>query len=444
MTFETGKQCGHWTILKSLGSGMWGNVYKAYDSQMDEIVALKVAPLPSDSKVRARLERESKVAQELRHDGLVAAKGPMKISDDHAYIPMEFIHGFTLDSVLKMLQNQSRGVRRGLSVTKVVELGVELLNALSYLHNSGIVHRDLHAGNVMISREGYLKLTDYGTVKDLTNRFSPDAYTFRPIGGSLVSSYEQLVSPQRVTSSSDLYSVGVLMYHAITLRFPYFVTENSSIFDLAKIVYSGKHTHISELTYPALDGELADDIHRLLSNDPAHRGSEALSVSRRLEARLPRYRAVETRSLRARAKLLRHCAEDLARPKVASDLAWEFVVQNSAPGRFCVYGQDELELDLLPQADDSQRVRHAKRRALSFIKKTRQRLRTSPPTSKRGWLLECPLCTSNAVLWEGPGFFHVSCRSRNDSCFFDCRFFKPNLTYESRGNAIGGDQIGLG
>jgi serine/threonine-protein kinase len=209
-----GQQIGPFHIEKELGSGAMGTVYFARFHNKDKVipVALKVVSLGllGNESAMARFDRESAILKQLKHPHIVRLLATGRYRQT-PFIAMEFVDGEPLDRVLS---------RRGrLGWEEVMAYGKQLCEALQHAHDKGIIHRDLKPSNLMITREGILKLTDFGIAKDtdvtaLTGMNST-------IGTAAYMSPEQCRGQRDLSAKSDLYSLGVVFYELITGRKPF-------------------------------------------------------------------------------------------------------------------------------------------------------------------------------------------------------------------------------
>jgi len=211
-----GQQIGPFEIEKELGSGAMGTVYRAKFHRSEEKVipvALKVVAmgLLGNEGAMARFEREANILKQLRHPHIVRLIAHGKINRQNPYIAMEYIDGEALDRVL---------ARRGkLSWEEVLAYGKQLCEALHYAHNKGIIHRDLKPSNLMITRDGVLKLTDFGIAKDTDVTALTGANS--TIGTAAYMSPEQCKGDRNLSNKSDLYSLGVVFFELLTGRKPF-------------------------------------------------------------------------------------------------------------------------------------------------------------------------------------------------------------------------------
>lgn len=211
-----GQQIGPFEIEKELGSGAMGTVYKAkFHRSADKVVpiALKVVALGllGNEGAMARFEREANILKQLRHPYIVRLIAHGKINKSNPYIAMEFIDGEPLDRIL---------ARRGkLGWEEVAAYGKQLAEALQYAHDKGIIHRDLKPSNLMITRDGVLKLTDFGIAKDTDVTALTGANS--TIGTAAYMSPEQCRGDRNLSNKSDLYSLGIVFFELLTGRKPF-------------------------------------------------------------------------------------------------------------------------------------------------------------------------------------------------------------------------------
>ncbi len=211
-----GQQIGPFHIESELGSGAMGTVYRAKFHRSEEkivTVALKVVALGllGNEGAMARFEREANILKQLKHPHIVRLIAHGKINKSNPYIAMEFIDGEALDRVL---------ARRGkLGWEEVLSYGKQLAEALQYAHDKGIIHRDLKPSNLMITKDGVLKLTDFGIAKDTDVTALTGANS--TIGTAAYMSPEQCKGDKNLSNKSDLYSLGVVFFELLTGRKPF-------------------------------------------------------------------------------------------------------------------------------------------------------------------------------------------------------------------------------
>ncbi|HET9233088.1 MAG TPA: serine/threonine-protein kinase, partial [Candidatus Eisenbacteria bacterium] len=156
MPLAAGTRLGAYEIIAPLGAGGMGEVYRARDMRLDRDVALKV--LPSEVSMQpdrlARFEREARTIAALNHPNIVVIHS-IEAAEGTRFLTMELVEGQTLDHL----------VVAGLPLSGVLDLAIPLADALVAAHERGIVHRDLKPANVMVTREGRVKVLDFGLAK---------------------------------------------------------------------------------------------------------------------------------------------------------------------------------------------------------------------------------------------------------------------------------------
>jgi eukaryotic-like serine/threonine-protein kinase len=198
-----------------VGRGGMAEVYRARDLRLDRIVAIKTLrpDLARDHTFQARFRREAQSAASLNHPSIVAV---YDTGEDGAsgvpYIVMEYVDGRTVRDLL------IEGHR--LLPERTLEIVNGVLRALEYSHQAGIVHRDIKPGNVMVTRNGDIKVMDFGIARAMSDAQATMTQTAQVIGTAQYLSPEQ-ARGERVDARSDLYSTGCLMYELLTGRPPF-------------------------------------------------------------------------------------------------------------------------------------------------------------------------------------------------------------------------------
>lgn len=205
---------GRYKIEKQVGVGGMAVVYKAFDSVIQRYVAIKMLKdeVAVDEAAVKRFINESKAVAMLEHPNIVSIYD-VSVSGELKYIVMEYIEGITLKSYM---------LKKGaLPLDEMIRYCKQILAALSHAHSRGIVHRDIKPQNIMLLKNGLIKVTDFGIAK-LPNAETV-TMTDKAIGTVYYISPEQ-ASGLAIDTRSDLYSMGVLMYEMATGRLP-FVAE---------------------------------------------------------------------------------------------------------------------------------------------------------------------------------------------------------------------------
>jgi len=222
---EPGQRIGSYTIVRELGRGGMGRVYLAEDSRLKRMVALKaLSPdLMSSPSFRDRFEREAHAAAALTHPGICTIHVLEEI-DGELFIVSEFIDGHTL-------REEVRGPRP--SAGEVVGLAQELAAALAHAHERGVTHRDLKPENIMRTREGRLKILDFGLARMERATAAATAYMTQP--GTLIGTLEYM-SPEQLKlqpadSRSDVFVFGIVLYEYASGTHPFKAPTPDALID---------------------------------------------------------------------------------------------------------------------------------------------------------------------------------------------------------------------
>jgi tRNA A-37 threonylcarbamoyl transferase component Bud32/Tol biopolymer transport system component len=217
---DSGSRLGPYEILSPLGAGGMGEVYKARDTKLDRLVAVKVLPesLANDREALARFEREAKAVAALSHGNILAIHD-FVVHEGVAFAVMELLEGETIRELV------SGGP---LPVRKTIDYARQVCSGLAAAHAKGIVHRDLKPDNLFVTHDGRVKILDFGLAKSSARAASTDGQTHSPT----VSAYTEpgtvmgtvgYMSPEQVKGlavdhRSDLFSLGAVLYEMLTGR----------------------------------------------------------------------------------------------------------------------------------------------------------------------------------------------------------------------------------
>jgi serine/threonine protein kinase len=153
------KTIAHYRIVAPIGAGGMGAVYKAYDNKLQRTVALKLLPSEyvSQQDRRRRFFQEARAASALSHPHILTI---YEVGEDNGtpYIAMEYVEGQTLRQKIKS---------NGLQLKEALDIAIQIAAGLTRAHESGIIHRDLKPENLMLSRDGYAKILDFGLAKQI-------------------------------------------------------------------------------------------------------------------------------------------------------------------------------------------------------------------------------------------------------------------------------------
>jgi serine/threonine protein kinase len=218
MPSQTKKIKDQYEIVAEIGAGGMATVYKAIQKSLDRPVAIKELKkaFHGDEQLVQRFERESKVAASLQHENIVQIYDYCK--KPAYYLVMEYVDGTTLDDVIE---------RTGpVPIDVGIMIAIQVCNALDYAHMHGLIHRDIKPGNMMIRRNGEIKLMDFGIayVRSLDNLTIPGTL----LGTPAYMSPEQVLG-QQLDVRSDLFSFGIVLYEMFTGEKPFADDEGEPV-----------------------------------------------------------------------------------------------------------------------------------------------------------------------------------------------------------------------
>jgi TolB-like protein len=265
------QEWGPLRVLERIGHGAFGQVYRAWDTRLDREVALKLLPAnPADVEPRGTsIVHEGRLLARVRHPHVVTIYGAERI-DDRIGFWMEFVEGRTLEQVLD--EDGAFGAE------KAIDIGIQLCHAVSAVHDAGLLHRDIKAQNVMLTEERRLVLMDFGTGRDRDSR-SAEA-----LAGTPLYLAPELIGREAASVRSDIYSIGVLLYHLLTGSYP---VRAASLRDLRTAHERRDRTGVST-TRPDLAPALCRIIERAIDPEPARRYDTAASLGADLAELGPR------------------------------------------------------------------------------------------------------------------------------------------------------------
>jgi eukaryotic-like serine/threonine-protein kinase len=265
MSLSPGDHLGPYRIVRLLGTGGMGAVYRAHDARLGRDAAIKVLHTAtlSDQSRRARFLQEAKAASALNHPNIVTIYD-IGTEGDVVFLVMELVDGQPLDELIP---------EAGLRVQQVLRIGVQIADACSAAHAAGIVHRDLKPANVMVQADGRVKVLDFGVAKLLEPADAPDTrtQTVQTAAGTIVGTAAYM-SPEQaeakpVDTRSDIFSFGALVYEAITGRRAF--AGESAVATLAAVLQVDPAPPAD--TKAAVPPEVSRLIMRCLRKDPARR-----------------------------------------------------------------------------------------------------------------------------------------------------------------------------
>lgn len=264
-------------LLDIIGRGGMAEVWQARDHRLGRLVAVKRlrVDLASDSTFQARFQREAQAAAGLNHPNIVAVYDTGETTDPTTHMPvpyivMELVEGHTLREVLRD--------GRKILPERALEFCVGVLNALAYSHAAGIVHRDIKPANVMLTRNGSIKVMDFGIARAVADTSATMTQTAAVIGTAQYLSPEQ-ARGETVDNRADIYATGCLLYELLVGRPPFVGDSPVSVaYQHVREVPSPPSTLDSEVT-PAMDAVTL----KALEKDPEHRYPTATQMREDLE-----------------------------------------------------------------------------------------------------------------------------------------------------------------
>ena len=245
LELSIGDTLSHYTVLSMLGVGGAGQVYLAEDSRLGRKVALKLFPreFTKDQLRLWRFGNEARAASALNHPNILTIYDIAEIDGKH-FIAAEFVDGETLRNRIK---------QKHISAAEALDVSIQVINALSAAHESGIIHRDIKPENIMVRRDGLVKVLDFGlakliegndiarTIDESDHLQTSDAARFRPgasrvvktetglLMGTLPYMSPEQLSGEELDARTDLFSLGVVIYEMLTGELPFTGKSDSEL-----------------------------------------------------------------------------------------------------------------------------------------------------------------------------------------------------------------------
>jgi Tol biopolymer transport system component len=277
MSLMAGARLGPYEIVAPLGAGGMGDVYRARDTRLDRVVAIKVLPsdLSADPQLRQRFEREARAISSLNHPNICALfdVGEAAIPEPTPFLVMELVEGESL---------ANRLTTGPLPLDEALQLGIEIADALSSAHRRGIIHRDVKPGNVMLTKSG-AKLLDFGLAKSgpaasilwggtaVTTTTPPDLTA----NGTILGTFQYMAPEQLegldVDVRTDIFAFGALLFEAVSGRKAFAARTQASLIGAILRDQPPALSTVIAVAPTALDRVIT----KCLAKDPDHRWQDA-------------------------------------------------------------------------------------------------------------------------------------------------------------------------
>ena len=282
-----GQSLSHYRIEAKLGEGGMGLVYRAFDTHLDRLVAIKIlrADATTNPERKRRFVQEAKAASALNHPNIIHIYD-ISSSGGTDFIAMEFVAGKTLHQLIG---------KNGLPLRDTLKYSIQIADALARAHSAGIVHRDLKPANIIVGEDGRVKLLDFGLAKvtetTVDAAVDSEADTATMIAREDVQTEEGVIvgtvaymSPEqaegkKVDARSDIFSLGSVLYEMVTGRRPF---EGANKISTLSAILHEEPQPLAEVA-PDLPAELDKIIRRCLRKDPDRRAQHAGDIKLALE-----------------------------------------------------------------------------------------------------------------------------------------------------------------
>lgn len=261
---------GDYHLIDSIGQGGMGQVFKAEHAMMGRIVAVKVLPRSkSTPDAVASFFREMRAQAQLDHQNLVRAYHAGHDLNVY-FLITEFVPGTDLRRLIR---------RRGkLTMTTAAVIITQAARGLGHAHSRGLIHRDVKPGNLLVTPDALTKVSDLGLADYFSDEVPADAKGGKIVGTADYLSPEQITSPDRLTSASDIYSLGCTLYYAVTGKVPF---PGGTTRDKARA-----HCQLPPIDPRRFNPELVDDFVEVIADMMAKRVEERIQTTDEVIARL--------------------------------------------------------------------------------------------------------------------------------------------------------------
>jgi len=263
-----GSKINQYEIQEKIGSGGQGTVYKALDTKLNRTVVIKILPPELTAKTAnfRRFEREAQLCSQLDHQNICTIYD-FHEADGVFYIAMQYVEGKNVRQLV---------AGRPLELKSALSIAIQVTDALAYAHSKNIIHRDIKAGNVMVTSTGQAKILDFGLAKLLEDEVAIDDKAIDrteitelgiPYGTATYAAPEQ-ARGERADYRSDIFSTGVLVYEMLTGIWAF---QGKTVIDVRHQVLYGTPTLLAEMRKEPLPAKLQFIVDKALAKDPKNR-----------------------------------------------------------------------------------------------------------------------------------------------------------------------------
>jgi eukaryotic-like serine/threonine-protein kinase len=263
-----GSQINQYKILEKIGSGGQGTVYKALDTKLNRTVVIKILPPELTQKTAnfRRFEREAQLCSQLDHPNICTIYD-FHSADGVFYIAMQYIEGKNVRQLV---------AGRPLELKSALSIAIQVTDALAYAHSKNIIHRDIKAGNIMVTESGQAKILDFGLAKLMEDENAEqhkgmDRTQITELGipyGTATYAAPEQARGERADHRSDIFSTGVLLYEMLTGIWAF---QGKTVIDVRHQVLYGTPRPLADMRKESLPPELQQIVNKALAKDPKDR-----------------------------------------------------------------------------------------------------------------------------------------------------------------------------
>lgn len=258
-------------LITPAGSGGMSTVYQARDRMLGRTVAIKMLHegLTSDQEFLQRFQKEAHAAANLSHPNIVTVHD---IGQDgrRYYIVMEYVQGWTLKDLIRNYDEENS---RPLHIDRTLDIAIQICAGVGYAHRANLVHCDVKSQNVLVTRDGRVKVTDFGIARAISETSQHDANVMW--GTPQYFSPEQAAG-QPATPASDVYSIGIIMFEMLTSKLPFEAESHTGL--------AIKHIHepapLVSAYYPYIPAQISRIVEKVLAKEPTGRYRTADQLGR--------------------------------------------------------------------------------------------------------------------------------------------------------------------